>query len=166
MTLRWGFTRAFWGVAAFMLMGGAIFLCLFSAIAGYETLCPDDRTGVVIGCVACFAFMMFALRKVSPLRRIGFWVDTVRPLLLSLSLFGVGATITGIARTRGLHGEEFAGLITGLVMCSLIFLTLLFFTGRKRKPRPFLQGSGRSGLPAIPDVATEPKASPDGTQEV
>jgi hypothetical protein len=166
MTLRWGFTRAFWGVAAFMLMGGAIFLCLFSAIAGYETLCPDDRTGAIIGCVACFTFMMFALRKVSPLRRIGFWVDSVRPFLLSLSLFGVGATITGLARTRGLHGEEFAGLITGLTMCSLIFLTLLFFTGRKRKPRPFLQGSGTSGLPAIPNVVADPKVSQDGTHEV
>ena len=166
MTLRWGFTRAFWSVAAFLLMGGAIFLCLFAAIASDETLCDDNRTGVVIGCVACFTFMMFALRKVSPLRRIGFWVDSVRPLLLSLSLFGVGATITGLASAEGLDGDEFAGLITGLVMCSLIFLTLLFFTGRKRKPRPFLQGSDSGGLPAIPNVVAEPKVSPDGTQEV
>ena len=47
---------------------------------------------------AITAFLIFALRKTTPLKRIGFWRESLRPFLISLMLFAVGGTISGIAR--------------------------------------------------------------------
>ena len=49
---------------------------------------------------------------------------------------------------RCVPDEARAALITGLVMCSLMFLGLTLFTGRKRRPKPFLQ-TGPSGHDVI-----------------
>jgi len=153
-------------------------------------------------------------------KRIGFWRETVRPFLISLSLFGIGGTITGIAREwnhyatpcdadqevadcireavehdamiveaevkavgakvripipptprgpfghggpgyprRCLSDEDRVALVSGLVLSSLLFLslTLTFLTGgRGRRTPPFLQGGDadpRGGGSAIPPGA-------------
>jgi len=151
--------------------------------------------------------MIYALSKLGPVKRIGLWRETLRPFLISMSLFGIGGTTTGIARewnhyvtpcdagtdeeesireavdqrTRAIeaevkvvgakvhipippimrlpqrpfrHGdpnfprlclgdEERVALVSGLVLSSLLFLslTLTFLTGgRARRTPPFLQG--------------------------
>jgi serine/threonine protein kinase len=93
---RGGFARMFWSVVAFVLMGGAIVTFLYSLIASPDN--PHDMTAAVVLCTSFAAFMVFALRKTTPLKRPGFWRDSLRPFLISVSLFGIGATTTGIAR--------------------------------------------------------------------
>jgi hypothetical protein len=77
-------------------MGGAIVTFLYTLIAAPQN--PHEMTLAVILCCACASFMIFALRKTGPMKREGFWRETLRPFLISLSLFGIGGTTTGIAR--------------------------------------------------------------------
>ena len=166
---RWGITRAFWGLIAFALMGGTITLFLISLIA--RDIHPHNLTAVVIACTGCVAFMLFALRKTTPLCREGFWRESVRPFLQSAMLFGMGGTITGIARewdhqapywngdvSYCLADEGRVALVAGLVICSLGLIVLTLFTGRNpRPPKPFFQGSD-SGV--VPD-GTDDRAGTD-----
>ncbi|MCH7840838.1 MAG: hypothetical protein IID38_11470, partial [Planctomycetes bacterium] len=133
---RWLVTRAWWSIIAFVLAGGTIFMILLASIHG--SLHHDERTGVIIGSIATGCLMLFALCKTSTLRRNGFWRETLRPLMISASLFGIGATIKGITEWgHCVDDEEAAGLITGLVLCSLLFFWLWRFTGRgSRRPTP------------------------------
>ncbi len=216
---RWGLTRAFWGFVSFGLMGGAIVTFLYTLIAAPQN--PHDMTLAVILCCACASFVIFALRKTGPMKREGFWRETLRPFLISLSLFGIGGTTTGIAREwnctygstadcesdldrwenevanfdlragdalaiqarirearqkiavavgpvhLGLAEHEWrvhdhcvsdegrVGLVSGLVLSSLMFLSLTFLTGRAPRPvQPFLR-DGESGADR-PGVATPP----------
>jgi len=89
-------TRAFWGIVAFGLMGGAIVTFLYTLIAAPQN--PHEMTLAIILCCACASFMIFALRKTGPVKRPGFWRETLRPFLISACLFGIGGTTTGIAR--------------------------------------------------------------------
>jgi len=93
---RWALTRAFWGLVAFGLMGGAIVTFLVPLIA--TDMDHHDVTLAVILCTGFAAFMIFALCKIGPVKRVGFWRETLRPFLISASLFGIGGTITGISR--------------------------------------------------------------------
>lgn len=93
---RWAIARAFWGLLAFGLMGGAIVTFLYPLIAEPDN--PHDVTLAIVLCTLFFSFMVFALRKTGPVKRPGFWRETFRPFLISLSLFGIGGTTTGIAR--------------------------------------------------------------------
>ena len=181
LRLRWGVTRAFWGVVAFVLMGGVIVTFLIMLIVGDGHY--HYKTGVLVGCMACGAFMLFALRKTTPVKRDGFWRETLRPFLISLTMFGIGGTITGIARESGhraycacsdsvvpcVPDEGHAALITGLVMCSLLFLGLTFFTGRRCRTRePFLvtdasSGGGHDAGAVSPEDASKPEESESAT---
>jgi len=163
--LRWGVTRAFWGLITFVLMGGMIVTFLMSLVGQFA---PHDITAALIVCTSCAALLIFALSKITLLKRDGFWRETVRPFLISLALAGIGGTIVGISRewshgvlcsgcsfTEHFHrcvaDEGRVALIAGLVMSSILFLFLFLtlFTGRKRRaPRPFVMGdSGRRGEP-------------------
>lgn len=137
---RWGFTRGFWGVIAFLAMGGAIVLFILALVFKFEA--RDDQTGVIIGCVACFVAMLFALRKTTPSKKETFWREHLRPFLMTLGLFGVGAATTGISRhwQEMRSNEDQAGLIVALVFSSLLVLVCTFARGRRRprQPRPFL----------------------------
>jgi hypothetical protein len=184
--LRWGVTRAFWGLVAFVLMGGTVFAFLMALISRLE---PIDRTSVIVGCIACFTGMIFALRKTTWTRRGGFWRDSLRPFLQTAFLFGIGAAITCIARSwsftydcwsggdrkvvHGLPDEAFAGAITGLVLCSVALLIVTLLTGRKRRVHPSFvvdspAGDGGPGTaleePEVPRAAEPsevvPAASP------
>ena len=165
---RWGITRAFWGIVAFVLMGGTIVMFLVSLIA--RDIHPHNLTAVVVALTGCFAFMLFALRKTTPLRRPGFWRETIRPFLQSAGLFGIGGTITGISREwdhravcwkdtveHCLADEGRVGLVAGLVMCSLSLIVLTLFTGGKpRVPQPFLQGTDSETLEDESDAGSGP----------
>jgi hypothetical protein len=219
---RGGFARMYWSVVAFVVMGGAIVTFVYSLIATPAN--PHDMTTAVIACTGFAAIFVFALRKATPLKRPGFWRESLRPFLISASLLGIGGTTTGIARewnhehdpcaAPGIHHsiaivdrqslkmemktrvrearakviEAFAeipasarpmlpldeidamdevdtgghraclsdegrvALVAGLVMSSLMFLGLTFFTGGKprapRGPLPFLRESGSDGSAA------------------
>jgi hypothetical protein len=187
-------------------MGGAIVTFLYSLIATPSN--PHEMTAAIILCTGFAAFTIFALRKTGPVKRPGVWRETLRPLLISASLFGIGATTTAISREwnctygspddckseinrwegeiadlnlnagelvkvqaqirearkqiaihagpihLGLEGQEWrlhnrcvsdegrVGLVSGLVLSSLSFLLLTFFTGGRPHPiQPFLQDS-------------------------
>lgn len=215
---RWGLTRAFWGLVAFGLMGGTIVTFLTSLIA--TDMDHHDITLVVVLCTGFASFMIFALCKTGPVKRIGFWRETVRPFLISASLFGIGGTTTGIAREwyhystpcdidlsfntpedadvgveigelvkvqaqvreaqkriaahvgplrlgiegrgaglprRCISDEERVTLVSGLVLSSLLFLSLMLSFlagGRPRPTQPFLQesesGTDRPAVVASP----------------
>ena len=93
---RWGISRAFWGLVAFGLMGGTIVTFLIPLVASNWDY--HDITAAIVMCTAFAAFIIFALRKTGPFKRAGFWRETLRPFLISASLFGIGGTITGISR--------------------------------------------------------------------
>jgi len=163
--LRWVTTRAFWSIAAFVAMGATIFTLLMSILAD---LSSHDRTNTIIVCIACFSTMIFALRKTTLHRREGFWRETFRPFLQAVFLVGIGVTITLIAQWSShvsylrpilpddaSSGQAQAGLITGLVLCSVALLAVTFLTGRRRRPHKqfLLDGAGDEAGPDS-DAAT------------
>ncbi len=88
--------RVFWSLMSFGLMGGAIVTFLYPLIAR-----PDDShdiTAAIMLCTGFAATALFTMRKTTPLRQPGFWRETLRPFLISVSLFGIGATTTAIVR--------------------------------------------------------------------
>ncbi len=90
------FARVFWSMWSFGLMGGAIVTFLYPLIARPDN--PHDITAAIILCTGFASLAVFTLRKTTPLRQPGFWRETIRPFLISVSLFGIGATTTAIAR--------------------------------------------------------------------
>lgn len=231
--LRSGLTRFFWALLAFVFSGATISTFVLALAA--NDLSYHGRTAMIVGC-ATFFFAILAMTKATPFARVGFWRGTVRPFMLTLFAFGVGATTTAIARywnhceqwgaqsvlvaqcspqeredriarasgrvslvhtetalyaranardgtlvmiespksddyealaeetdasiirkaaqqlvehdRRGecvrytLDNDQRGGLVAGLVLCSLSFLTIFFFTGRKATPpEAFLQGN-------------------------
>jgi serine/threonine protein kinase len=102
--MRWGLTRAFWGLAGFVFMGGVIVTFLIPLVL--NDLSRRDVLNSVTACVALAAATGFAVRKTTAYRRDGFWRETLRPLLISLSFFGIGATITNISGGRHADWEE------------------------------------------------------------
>ena len=140
--------------------------------------------GVAAGCVACVSFLVFALRKTTQRRRPGFWRETLRPFLIAVAMTGMGASIAALA-TPGLvdAADERAGVITGVVFSSLLFVLLLFLRGRRPhahvmagpaagpqdaqlrfdgamgddaadEPRPW-SSEGQPGVPAVPRTVVE-----------
>ncbi|MCH7808198.1 MAG: serine/threonine protein kinase [Planctomycetes bacterium] len=156
-------SRAFWSIASFVFMGGAIVGFLVPLIA--QNVEYHDVTAAIIGCIGSASLMIFALRKTTMYKRDGFWRETLRPLMISVLLFGVGATITGIAREWDYHtpyeqtmatvlGDSTAtisttistmtwrghvgdvgriALVVGLVLCSLLLIGITLFTGHRRR---------------------------------
>jgi serine/threonine protein kinase len=102
---RSSLVRMFWALVAFVLMGGAIVTFLIPLLT--TGLHHFEITTAIIACTGCTAFMLFAMRKTMPLRPLGFWRNTARPFFISLALFGIGGTITGIAREWN-HCEKWA----------------------------------------------------------
>jgi len=160
---RWMITRAFWGLAAFVLMGGSIVTFLIPLIA--EEMAYHDQTAAIVACTGLASFMIFALRKTTPVKRPGLWRETIRPFLQSAAMFAIGGTITGIARewdhcetyfdnARSCVGDEGrVALVAGLVMSSLLFLILGLFTGRRPRPaKPFVRGAAAMPPPLIDAV--------------
>ncbi len=145
---RWGVTRMFWGVIAFVTMGGAIILLLMPFIL--NEMNHDDVTGTIIGCIACGSVMLFGLRKTTPTRQPGFWREWLRPFLRMVGMFGLGALITASIRHWPEYGDEERVLsVIGLVFSSLILvLSLVPTSKRAATPAPFLRQMDRGPVPA------------------
>jgi len=166
--------RAFWGVAAFALAGGTIVLFLAPLLVNFERTIydwtPDEGTkvlgrgpdhdaymGVITGCVACFSFLIFALRKTGARRRPGFWKETLRPFLQASAMTGMGAAITALALPGfAERNEEFIGAVAGLVFASLLFVVLLFVRGSRPQrayvvSRPFVNPPPAPVAPPVPE---------------
>ena len=88
--------RVFWSLVSFGLMGGAIVTFLYPLIARPSD--SHDITNSILLCIGFSALSLFTLRKTTALRLPGFWRETLRPFLISASLFGIGGTTTAIAR--------------------------------------------------------------------
>jgi len=166
--------RAFWSVAAFALAGGTIVLFLAPLLVNFERTIydwtPDEGTkvlgqkpdydaymGVITGCVACFSFLIFALRKTGARRRPGFWKETLRPFLQAAAMTGMGAAITALS-LPGFVGrnEELIGAVAGLVFASLLFVVLLFARGSRPQrsfvvSRPFVVPVPAPAAPPMPE---------------
>ena len=89
--------RAFFAVIAFVLMGGSIITAIIP-IGSRGGLHHDDVTGLIIGSIACFSWMIFAIRKTTPVKRVGFWRESARPFFQSLFLVGLGGRAPDAAR--------------------------------------------------------------------
>lgn len=127
---RWGVTRMFWGLIAFVTMGGAIILLLMPFIL--NELNHDDVTGTIIGCIACGSLMLFGLQKTTPTRQPGFWREWLRPFLRMVGMFGVGALLTATIRHWSEYGDEERVLsIVGMVF-SFLILVVSLVPSRKR----------------------------------
>lgn len=142
--------RGFWSLITLALLGGVIATGIVAATLGDEP--REDQTGVLVGCVACAAMMLYALRKTAPIRHAGFWREHVRTLVRSLALFGVGANLLVITR----HWESMADaprVLSGIgLFCSSIVFALV--TLPRRSPAsigapPFWRAADNSGNPAI-----------------
>ena len=141
---RWGATRGFFGIVSFLLVGGMISTILLAALADWHR---DDKTGVVLGSIACGTMMLFTIRKVTPMSQPGFWREWLRPFLMTVSLFGIGATITFMARHLGDEGVEGdVAMITGLVMSTMMFFVVAALRGKRREAAPFVTNQPDDGF--------------------
>ena len=102
--------------------------------------------------------MIFAIRKTTPIRQPGFWRDSLRPLLMSVALFGIGATITGIARNWEYFDYETRMFtVFGLVVSSLLLLISMFPRRHRHvESRPFFDP--QDGSEVVADGADSPEA--------
>ncbi|MCP4247721.1 MAG: serine/threonine protein kinase [bacterium] len=106
---------------------------------GVRLVDNSNYMAVITGCVACFSFLIFALRKTTERRRFGFWRESLRPFLQATAMTGMGAAITALVVPNFIrHEEELIGTIVGLVFGSLLFLVLLAARGRRRHAPMFL----------------------------
>ncbi|MCH8332699.1 glycerate kinase [Candidatus Sumerlaeota bacterium] len=147
--LRWGATRALFAVLSFMLMGGSIVTAVIP-IAG-SGMHHDDVTGFIIASIASFSLMIFALRKTTPVKRIGFWRESVRPFFQSIALFVMGGSVVGITRHWDCGDEARIASIAGLVF-GFMFFNAVSLIGRKPpKPRNFIRQDDSSYAAAPPE---------------
>jgi len=182
--LRWGVTRAFFAVAAFVLMGASIITAIIpiagggfagenvsviSQLDGFsetrvitDGFSHDAITGFIIASIACCSMMIFALRKTTPVKRIGFWRESVRPFFQSIGLFLMGGSVVGLTRHWDCGEEALFGSIGGLVFGSWLFAIVSLIGRKPPKPRNFIRDdssyaaappeSSDIGHPADPQV--------------
>ncbi|MCP4591875.1 MAG: hypothetical protein GY842_14155, partial [bacterium] len=156
--LRHTAVRAIWSVISFLLVAGVIVSLLGAVMLDYG--CKDDLQAVVTACVACGAFLTFALRKTTLRRRPTFWQNTLRPFLLSLTMIGMGAPIVFMS-TQGHVGDEAEmAAASATTVFGLLFIVLLVFArGRKPAPAAFLV-DGLEGAPASGPVEQPDRSDP------
>ncbi|MHC5109768.1 MAG: serine/threonine-protein kinase [Planctomycetota bacterium] len=149
---RSGFARGFWSLVSFLLAGGAIALFVTSIVMG-DGFPKDERVGCIVGLCACMALQILALSKISMMKRIGFWRESLRPFLLSVFAFGIGSCLTVLINFgRYWNPGDKAALISGLAISGLAFILLLAARGRKRH----LEGaSGRENRGDSPSSAVK-----------
>ena len=154
---RWGVFRAFWGLVAFCLFGGAVASLVCNLVMPLE---QAQRAAMLAGGIASFSLMIFAFRKTTLRKRETIWRETVRPFLISVALTGIGCFIVfrtlpplpaaspqvlqifdhtlGVMTTTVDHRHEgfLAAGIVGLVLSSMLLLLLLVvLRGRKTPPQ-------------------------------
>jgi hypothetical protein len=123
---RSNFARVFWAfIAASMLSAGAITF----AFMGIQNLQgTDEAMAIMIGTGLCTG-MLFPLTRMSRYRQRGFWMNWVRPVMVSAGLVAaaVGGVAIGFADELRLTGDEemlipIAATIAGGVFALFFFL--------------------------------------------
>jgi hypothetical protein len=164
---RWAITRAFWGIVSFALMGGAI--VTFIAPLVIKDLDEGSLQGLITGCVALVSALQFTVRGTTPLRQPTFWRETVRPFLITVACFGLGASITAVSvMTFGDDSERLLA-ISGIVLSSMLLIVVTLLRGRRKAalpPVPFVQPPRPYETPpsalSEPAPSTEPRPSVEG----
>ena len=119
---RLGISRAFWGLVAMLLLLASVGSFIFAGVVDHKHH-EELAAGITVG-IACGAFMLFALQKLTPHKRRGLWRETLCPFLIALMMTSLGACITILA-TQRLANEEFTFTVFGIVASSLLLLVLL-----------------------------------------
>jgi len=164
--LRHSAARAFWSVAGFILLAGAVVSCLSTVLVTEVRTCPDTRQGLLTVSVACCGLLAFALRKTSLRRRPRFWQETLRPLLLSLTVIGVGASLMPMFVQPYLCDEARLGSFSGLILSGVLLLLLLFVArGRTPESPPFLMEASGAGTDRPAANAIEDEGEPVNDDE-
>jgi uncharacterized membrane protein YjfL (UPF0719 family) len=101
-----------------LLLLAAVGNFIFAGLVG-----QSEFPGIMVG-IACAAFMLFALQKLTPHKRSGLWRETLCPFLIAIMMTSLGACITIIA-TRNPQNEVFAFTVFGIVASSFLLLVLL-----------------------------------------
>jgi serine/threonine protein kinase len=153
--MRFGITRMFWALAAFMLLGASV-TCFVYSIVGANV--PDDHAALISVIVGAFCFMLYAISKTTIYRRPTIWRETVRPFGLAMFATILGTSIAHVSvfggpESRsywngrlydGLASDEFVLAIVGIVMSSIMLIALFFAKGKKGSRRAFLVDSIQS----------------------
>ncbi len=116
--------RGFFSILVFVMFASVVSNIVYASLVDFG----PDHTRIVAhigGAIACFAIMVFSLQKLTLRRRIGFWRETLCPLLISVFMTGVGLCITIIATGNTPRDEQLAMAIIGIVFGSVTLLSLL-----------------------------------------
>lgn len=117
------FVRGACSLLCIMLLFGTIATINYS-IFGESQRYSHRLMETVAGCVIVFSALVFFAQKLTVWKRKGFWLETLCPFLLSLSMIGLGCAIAHLT-IMSPRGEDFALNITGIVCAGLAFLFLL-----------------------------------------
>jgi len=116
--------RGFFSVLVFVMFASTVSNVMYASLVNFGR----NHTLIVahIGAaIACLAIMLFAFQKLTRRRRIGFWRETLCPLLIAVFMTGVGLCITIIATGNARRDEQLALAIIGIVLGSVMLLLLL-----------------------------------------
>lgn len=127
--------RVFWIVVTLMMLTGAGILALGTGLLAHG---DEETMGFVIGMISCGLWSVFAMLKSTRYKRIGFWNETLRPLLALMFVNGAAA-IAMVIGFMNPNDEELFGLLAGMIPCGLFGLVCLF---AGRKPRYDIDVSG------------------------
>ncbi len=142
--------RAFFSLLAFLLAGGMIatFVLVILKSSNHVPGGSDaalrmhysDIMALTCGCIACFSWLVFALRKTTLRKRNGFWQETVKPFLMAASMNVAGSMITMLsmpdsAEIFGSHGDGRDPAVVALIFGSLLFVILLVTPAKRQRPK-------------------------------
>ncbi|MCB9850937.1 MAG: protein kinase [Phycisphaerales bacterium] len=169
---RWLITRIIASLVLVAAIGGTIALIVGAASMGPEVyrhvhteIQQDGRTvqiehtlrdndfkiPMIAGAAGLFGLALFAGRKTTRFQTGGIYRDTVRPILLAITMAGIAGSVTALVVAR-LNDGEAAAVLVGLVLSSMAFLFLLFKRGTRFVPEDFAhnhESANESAMAAV-----------------
>ncbi len=119
--------RAVFSLLCFMLLLGTVMATGYTAL-GNDAQRRHLLLETVCGNIAVFSALVFFAQKLTVWKRVGFWRETLCPLLLSMSMAGLGCAIAHVVIM-----PSGGGGIAAMVVSAVPFLLLL--TLRFKRPR-------------------------------